>query len=140
MMTDATRGMMRARWERLLVCATALGIAAMTIPPAGAATIPDFSGFWGRHAFNFEPLPTGPKPVTNLERLLDGTANRTLQVGDYTNPILKPGAAKAIKQLGEEARSGDAHDDGRFRRPLRRRYAGHRHGWHCRRAQTHPHD
>jgi hypothetical protein len=39
---------------------------------------------------NFEPLPTGPKPVTNLERLPDGTANRSVLVGD-TNPILRPG-------------------------------------------------
>src|SRR6266849_438243 len=102
---------MRAGKETLLVCATALGLAAMTIPPAGAATIPDFSGFWGRHAFNFEPLPTGPKPVTNIERLSDGTANRPPRAGEYTTHILRPGAAKAIKQLGEEARSGEPHAD-----------------------------
>jgi len=112
MVAEATNGIERASMERFLVRAAALSmIAAMTIPPAGAATIPDFSGFWGRHAFNFEPLPAGPKPVTNIERLPDGTANRTIQAGDYTNPILRPGAAKAIKQLGEEARSGDPHDD-----------------------------
>ena len=88
MVADATKGIERASMERFLVRATALSmLAAMTIPPAGAATIPDFSGFWGRHAFNFEPLPAGPKPVTNIERLPDGTANRTIQAGDYTNPI-----------------------------------------------------
>src|SRR5258706_2291575 len=95
-----------------LVCAPALSLlAAMTAPPAGAATIPDFSGLWGRNAFNFEPLPAGPKPLTNLERLPDGTANRTLMVGDYLNPILKPGAAKTIGQPGRKARSGDPHPD-----------------------------
>jgi len=104
--------MMRASMERLLVCATALSIlGAMIIPPADAATIPDFSGPWGRNAFNFEPLPAGPKPPTNLERLPDGTANRTIMVGDYTNPILRPGAAKTIEQLGKKARSGDPHPD-----------------------------
>ena len=76
-----------------------------------AATVPDFSGLWGRNAFNFEPLPAGPKPVTNLERLPDGTANRTVLVGDYTNPILRPGATRTIKQLGEMARSGETHPD-----------------------------
>jgi hypothetical protein len=103
---------MRAGMERFLVSATALSLlAAMIIPPAGAATIPDFSGLWGRNAFNFEPLLTGPKPVTNRERLTDGTANRTVQAGDYTNPILRPGASKIIEQLGEMARSGDPHPD-----------------------------
>jgi hypothetical protein len=103
---------MRASRERFLVCATALSmLAAMIIPPADAATIPDFSGLWGRNAFNFEPLPTGPKPVTNLERLPDGTADRSVLVGDYTNLILRPGAAKTVQQLGEMARSGDPHPD-----------------------------
>jgi hypothetical protein len=104
--------MMRTRIERLLVCAGAWSmLAALTISPAGAVTIPDFSGLWGRNAFNFEPLPAGPKPLTNLERLPDGTANRTVMVGDYTNPILKPGAAKTVEQLGKEARLGKPHDD-----------------------------
>ena len=99
---------MRASMERSSVCATALSmLAAMIIPPAHAATIPDFSGLWGRNAFNFEPLPAGPKPVTNRERLPDGTANRTVQAGDYTNPILRPGATKIIEQLGEKARLGE---------------------------------
>jgi hypothetical protein len=95
-----------------LVFSTALSLlAAMMASSAGAAATPDFSGLWGRNAFNFEPLPTGPKPLKNLERLPDGTANRTLMVGDYTNPILKPGAAKTIEQLGRNARSGDPHPD-----------------------------
>ena len=103
---------MGASMERSLVRASALSLlAAMTILPAGAATLPDFSGLWGRNAFNFEPLPTGPKPVTNLERLPDGTANRTVLVGDHTNPLLRPGPAKMIEQLGEMARSGDPHAD-----------------------------
>jgi len=95
-----------------LVCSTALSlVAAMVAQPSGAATNPDFSGFWGRNAFNFEPLSSGPKPLRNLERLPDGTANRTLMVGDYTNPILRPEAAKTIEQRGNNARSGDPHPD-----------------------------
>ena len=99
--------------RRSPVCATALSIvvAAASFAPATAAALPDFSGLWGRNAFNFEPLPSGPKPLTNLERLSDGTANRTVIVGDYTNPILRPEAARAVEQLGEMARSGNPHAD-----------------------------
>jgi hypothetical protein len=76
-----------------------------------AAAMPDFAGLWGRNAFNFEPLATGPQPVTNLERLPDGTGNPSKLVGDYTNPILKPEAAQIVKRLGDMARTGVAHPD-----------------------------
>ena len=59
----------------------------------GAVSIPDFSGRWGRNAFNFEPVEGGPKPVVNLARMPDGTSNIGRLVGDFRNPILKPGAA-----------------------------------------------
>lgn len=103
---------MGACMQRSPICATALSIvAAALFAPANAATVPDFSGLWGRNAFNFEPLPGGPKPVQNMERLPDGTANRTLQVGDYRNPILRPGAARTVEELGKAARDGHPHDD-----------------------------
>ena|SRR5579871_4236457 len=104
---------MGATMPRLSVYAGALSIvaAAAAVGPVRAATVPNFSGLWGRNAFNFEPLPGGPKPVQNMERLPDGTANRTLQAGDYRNPILTPGAARTVEELGKAARDGHPHDD-----------------------------
>ena len=81
--------------------------------PAVAETVvpADFSGPWGRHAFNFEPLPSGPQPLVNLNRNRDGTNNLGTLVGDYRNPILKPEAAAVVKQHGEMSLSGHAYPD-----------------------------
>jgi hypothetical protein len=39
-------------------------------PSQGTASIPDFSGIWGRLAVSgFEPLLSGPGPVQNLSRV-----------------------------------------------------------------------
>lgn len=82
---------------------------------AGASTQemlpPDFAGPWGRHAFNFEPLPSGPQPLVNLNRNPDGTNNLGTLVGDYRNPILKPDAAEVVRQHGEMSLSGHAYPD-----------------------------
>jgi hypothetical protein len=61
---------------------------------------------WGRNAFGYEPLPSGPQPVTNLKRHRDGTSDGAQLVGDYNNPILKPAAAAMVKQKGELASAG----------------------------------
>jgi hypothetical protein len=61
---------------------------------------------WGKNAFNFEPLPSGPQPLRNLSRRPDGTANAGQLVGDYRNPILTPEAAAVVKQMGELAIAG----------------------------------
>src|SRR6202162_2611283 len=61
---------------------------------------------WGKNAFNFEPMPSGPQPLTNLTRRPDGTANAGQLVGDYHNPILTPEAAAVVKQKGELAVAG----------------------------------
>jgi hypothetical protein len=61
---------------------------------------------WGRTAFGYEPLPSGPQPVTNLKRRRDGTSNGAQLVGDYNNPILKAAAAAVVKQKGELALAG----------------------------------
>ena len=61
---------------------------------------------WGKNAFNFEPMPSGPQPLRNLRRRPDGTANAGQLVGDYNNPILKPEAAAVVKQMGELASAG----------------------------------
>src|SRR5258706_6942608 len=76
-----------------------------------AASIPDFSGRWGRNAFNFEPTPSGPQPVMNLSRQPDGTSNIGQLVGDFRNPILKPETAEIIKQKGEMSKSGPTYPD-----------------------------
>jgi hypothetical protein len=81
-----------------------------------AAPIPDFSGQWGRDMLFFEPPSTGPGPIVNAVRKADGT--RDLQapccaivveggwVGDYTNPILKPEAAEAVKKYRDLSDKG----------------------------------
>src|SRR5215471_17179900 len=38
---------------------------------------------WGKNAFNFEPMPSGPQPLRNLMRRPDGTGNAGQLVGDY---------------------------------------------------------
>jgi hypothetical protein len=61
---------------------------------------------WGKNAFNFEGMPTGPQPLINLSRRPDGKANAGRLVGDYRNPILTPEAAAIVKQKGELAVAG----------------------------------
>src|SRR5437016_5658546 len=90
---------------------TALAAGAADSAKQSAASIPDFSGRWGRNAFNFEPVEGGPKPVVNLARMPDGTSNIGQLVGDFRNPILKPGAAEIVKKKGEISVSGHAYPD-----------------------------
>jgi hypothetical protein len=61
---------------------------------------------WGKNAFNFEGMPSGPQPLRNLNRLANGKANARQLVGDYRNPILTPEAAAVVKQKGELAIAG----------------------------------
>src|SRR5215471_21790311 len=61
---------------------------------------------WGKNAFNFEGMPSGPQPLRNLNRLPNGKANARQLVGDYRNPILTPEAAAVVKQKGELAIAG----------------------------------
>jgi len=61
---------------------------------------------WGKNVFNFEDMPSGAKPLRNLSRRPDGTANAGQLVGDYRNPILTPQAASVVKQKGELAIAG----------------------------------
>src|SRR5262249_50984956 len=65
-----------------------------------------FNVRWGKNAFNFEGMPTGPQPLRNLSRLPNGKANAGRLVGDYNNPILTPEAAAVVKQKGELAAAG----------------------------------
>jgi hypothetical protein len=61
---------------------------------------------FGKNTFNFDHLPSGPRPLTNLSRRPDGLANNLQLVGDYRNPILTPYAAAVVKQKGELAIAG----------------------------------
>ena len=117
----------------ILVAAAASTTAALgqTVMPAvgptrsgaqSAASIPDFSGIWG-HPYlpGFEPPVSGPGPVVNKSRrrqvfgtdgpFAPGTnaplvSDNRQYVGDYTNPILKPRAAEAVRKQGEIELSG----------------------------------
>jgi hypothetical protein len=68
--------------------------------------LPNFSGMWGRNAFDLEPPDSGPGPVLNIQRLPSGIGDPNALVGDYRNPILNPEAAKAVKRAGDIALQG----------------------------------
>ena len=72
---------------------------------------PDFSGRWGRNAFNFESMARGPRPLYNTKRVADGTNDPGELIGDYRNPILKPQAAAVVKHNGELAAAGKGYPD-----------------------------
>jgi hypothetical protein len=81
--------------------------AMLTVPAFAADDNAGIIGVrWGRNAFGYEPLPSGPQPVTNLKRRRDGTGDGAQLVGDYNNPILRPAAAAVVKQRGELAIAG----------------------------------
>lgn len=87
--------------------------AAVASTPNDALT-PDFSGIWVHPSFpGFEPPPSGPGPVLNKSRMRKGpqtgVSNPAQLVGDYSNPILKPGAAAVVKKHGEISLSGEAY-------------------------------
>src|SRR5579864_4902807 len=85
--------------------------------PAPSAAIPDFSGTWGRFSFpGMAPPKVGPGPVANKSRRPQSiddngrpfrgpnvplVSNNTQLVGDDASPILKPQAAKAVKEHGD---------------------------------------
>ena len=84
-------------------------LTAATLPlPALAADGADgmIGHRFGKNAFNFEGLPSGPQPLRNLSRLPNGKANAARLVGDYHNPILTPEAAAIVKAKGELAIAG----------------------------------
>ena len=107
-----------------LISATVFTLAAAAAPAAGqpvpaaaspaetikqsAAPVPDFSGIWRHGSLPwFIPPASGPGPVTNRSRRQDnGVSNYGQLVGDYSNPILQPWAAKLVKQKGELSLAG----------------------------------
>jgi hypothetical protein len=112
----------------LATAAAVMPALGQTAAPAGSggsgtqsSTIPDLSGTWGRYSFPGLASPqSGPGPVVNTSRRRQSfddngrpfagaagaanaplVSNNTQLVGDYTNPILKPLAGKAVKEHGE---------------------------------------
>jgi hypothetical protein len=96
--------------------------AADAAPARTSAPIPDFSGIWAHLSWpDVEPPLQGAGPVRNRSRrpqpnnvsgpvnnpvaaktsTPNGVSNTYELVGDYANPILKPGAAEVVKQHGE---------------------------------------
>jgi hypothetical protein len=104
---------MNARYSLVLafVAAAAAPAFGQTAAPAvgsatgmtqSAASTPNFSGIWAHpYLTGFELPVSGPGPVRNKSRLPNGVANFQMLVGDYSNPILKPEAAEAVKKHGE---------------------------------------
>jgi hypothetical protein len=86
--------------------------AAQLLSPAARATEPaasnlEFTGMWVHPYFpGIEPPASGPGPVFNRLHRPNRGGNNNTWVGDYTNPILKPGAAAVVKRHGEISLSG----------------------------------
>jgi hypothetical protein len=91
---------MRDRFLNSPAAITVAAVAAVALPGTQtsaqgptSASVPDFSGIWTHPYFGIGAPLSGPGPVTRRPgRLL---------VGDYTNPILKPEAAEAVRKHGE---------------------------------------
>src|SRR5215468_3533477 len=100
-----TRG--RQGMKRHTLFFSIFAAATLTSPAFAADEASGIAGVrWGKNAFNFEPMPSGPQPLRNLRRRPDGTGNAGQLVGDYHNPILTPEAAAVVKQKGELAIAG----------------------------------
>ena len=81
-----------------LVAALALA-AALSAPATSAEPIPDLTGAWARSTFALEPPLSGPGPLQNPGRLRGGQPA-------YASPILKPDAARVVKQRFDSTRDG----------------------------------
>jgi hypothetical protein len=95
------------------VFATAV-LASQAMAADSGSAIPDLSGQWGRDMLFFEPPPSGPGPIINLDHNADGTlvprsaccGINNPWAGDHANPILKPEAAEAVRAFASLALSG----------------------------------
>ena len=95
---------MQTRYIVLLVLAATAGPA----PANSAPAVPDFSGLWARTSLGYERPMNGRGGVENRMRRPNGASNLGQLVGDYTDPLLKPAAAAALKRLGEVSVQGIA--------------------------------
>ena len=96
--------------KTLARCFAALIVVPTFLSPVKALesgpAVPDLSGMWGRNSFAYESQSAGLGPVENASRLPSGARDRTMLVGDDTNPILTSGAAQIVRRFGEISRSG----------------------------------
>ena len=89
---------------RHALCLSTLAVMMLNLPTFAADGASGITGVrWGKNAFNFEGMPSGPQPLRNLSRLPNGKANAGQLVGDFRNPILTPEAAAVVKRKGELA-------------------------------------
>ncbi len=84
-----------------------IGLALLAGPQSSAAQetkVPNFSGLWERPpqagGRAFAPPPSGPGPVMVIPD------PNGIRAGDYTNPILRPHAAEAVKAYGDNLHAG----------------------------------
>ena len=96
----------RRMLRRSTIFAATIVMAGAPAASGAAGAPPDFSGLWGRNAFDIEPAAAGPRPMTNLRRMPDGTQDNDALVGDYRNPVLKPEAAEAVRERGAISLTG----------------------------------
>jgi hypothetical protein len=78
---------------------------------ADKAGLPDLSGIWARTTFGYDLAASGPGALRNLARRPNGTSDAFKLVGDYNNPILKPGAAEVVKQHGKISLASQSYPD-----------------------------
>ena len=88
-------------------CAAALILVAAARALA-ASEIPDFTGVWGRNAFDLEPVSSQYRPVSNrIHEPNSTTGDYERPAGDYSNPILKPAARDIVHKRSDAAMKGD---------------------------------
>jgi hypothetical protein len=86
----------------LVISAAALAAPDVTRAAAANASSPDLSGVWAHPSIpGYEPLASGPTSLKNLARREGGVSDNRQLVGDYRNPILKPEAARIVKDHGD---------------------------------------
>jgi len=100
---------------RALYPIAVLLVSCTAVFPSSAAdiSVPDFSGIWARTTFGYDLPAAGvsPSPLRNLARRANGTSEAFKLVGDYNNPILKPEAARIVKEHGEISLAGKSYPD-----------------------------